>query len=62
MTFLTSLVKKFQKLTDAKNTEQIVYHNIEQNLNKQTLPKVDPTKVYDKGFIEFKQSYIIKNI
>lgn len=40
-------------LSDFKNTEQIMYNNIEQKLNKWTIPKVNPTNVYNEGLIEF---------
>lgn len=60
MAFLKSLVKKTMNLSDSKNTEQIMYNNIEQKLNKWTIPKVNPTNVYNEGLIEFKQSYSIK--
>lgn len=46
MTFLSNIVKKTQNTSNSKLTEQIMYNNIEQKLNKWTIPKVNPRKDY----------------
>lgn len=42
--------------------EDVVFENIEQNLNKWTIPKVNSTKIYNKGVFHFRQTYIIKTL
>lgn len=50
MSFVTQLVKRTQNLASPKLSEQLVYNNLEQKLNKWNIPKVSPTKIYNKDF------------
>lgn len=40
----------------------MIFENLEQNLNKWSIPKISPTKVYNGGVYDFKQAYIIKTL
>lgn len=60
MAFLSNIVKKTQNPSSSKITEQLVYSNLEKKLNKWNIPKMNPNKIYHKGLLDFKQSYVIK--
>lgn len=45
-----------------KNFEEMTFKNIEQDLHKWSIPKMNPTKVYNKGILAFRQICIIKTL
>lgn len=60
MAFLSHIIKKTHDSLDSKIIEQLMYNNLEQKLNKQNIMKINPIKIYNKGLLEFRQSYVIK--
>lgn len=63
MAFLSKIVKANQTIEEnSKISEEMIFENIEQELNKWSIPKMNPTKVDNKGIFEFRQTYIIKTL
>lgn len=60
MSFLSQIEKKTPSLLGPKLTKELVFSNLDHKLNKWNISKINPTKVYDRGLFDFKQSYIIK--
>lgn len=60
MAFLSQIIKKTHDSLDSKISEQLMYNNLEQKLNKWNIMKINPIKIYNKRFLEFRQSYVIK--
>lgn len=58
MALLSRIVKTNQSINDPKISEEVIFSNIEQNLNKWNIHKINVTKVYNKGFFDFRQTYI----
>lgn len=57
MDLMSSIFKNEQNSTDSQIiSEEVIFENIVQNLNKWTIPKVNSTKVYNKGMFDFKQT------
>lgn len=63
MAFLSKIVKANQTIEEnSKISEEMIFENIEQELNKWSIPKMNPTKVDNKVIFEFRQTYIIKTL
>lgn len=60
MSFLSQIEKKTPSLLGPKLTKELVFSNLDQNLNKWNISQINPTKVYNRRLFDFKQSYIIK--
>lgn len=46
----------------AKNTEEVEFSELENQLQNCNLPKIKPDKIYNIGMFDFKSSYAIKTV
>lgn len=61
MAFLSKIVKTNQFYEkDPKIAEEVIFDNIEQNLNKWSIPKIPPTKVYSKECLNISKHVLLR--
>lgn len=53
MAFLSQLVKANPSYSDPKISEELVFSNVDKNLNKWNILKINPTKIYNKGLFDY---------